>query len=257
MQVTADIKTRITAKLNEGIAKAAARYNVTIPFPTVVYKKRGTTAGTANYRTWTINLNPVLLVENTDKFIERTVPHELAHLICDLVYPHAHRPGRGVKRDVHGQYWKDIMRTLGVPSNEITRCHSYDVTNAKKKTSSYQYKCEGCGHVFTLGPKRHAKLQSNSRAYRHTACGQGNGQLTLVAAKPAASAPVAVAAKKERAPAAPAGSSKLDRCYGWYKHYKDAGTANLRQMCIAVFMQEVGMTKAGASTYYNTCQKMG
>ncbi len=253
--ITTEIRNRVTAKIQHGIDLAKRRYNVDIRMPTVVYTKRGTTAGTANYRTWTINLNPVLLVENTDKFIERTVPHELAHLICDLVYPHAHRPTRGVKRDVHGQYWKDIMRTLGVPSNEITRCHSYDVTNAKKKTSSYQYKCEGCGHVFTLGPKRHAKLQSNSRAYRHTACGQGNGQLTLVAAKPAASAPVAVAAKKERAPASTSGS-KLDRCYGWYKHYKDAGTANLRQMCIAVFMQEVGMTKAGASTYFQRCKEL-
>lgn len=98
--ITTEIRNRVTTKIQHGIDLAKRRYNVDIRMPTVVYTKRGTTAGTANYRTWTINLNPVLLVENTDKFIERTVPHELAHLICDLVYPHAHRPGRGVKRDV-------------------------------------------------------------------------------------------------------------------------------------------------------------
>ena len=254
--ITTEIRARVTTKIQHGIDLAKRRYNIEINMPTVVYKKRGTTAGTANYQTWTIDLNPVLLSENVDKFIERTVPHELAHLICDLVYPHAHRPVRGVKRDVHGSYWKDIMRTLGVPANEITRCHSYDTTNARKKTSSYQYKCDGCGHVFTLGPKRHAKLQTNARAYRHTACGQGSGTLTLVASKPATAVVAPPAAKKERAPAA-AGSTKLDRCYGWYKHYKDAGTVDLRQTCIAVFMQEVGMTKAGASTYYSACQKKG
>lgn len=259
MQVTAEIRTRVTTKIQHGIDLAKRRYNIEINMPTVVYKKRGTTAGVANYRTWTIDLNPVLLIENIDKFITRTVPHELAHLICDLVYPHAHRPGRGAKRDVHGSYWKDIMRTLGVPSHEITRCHSYDVSTVKRVSTrtSYAYKCITCNDDFSIGPKRHARLLADPNVLTCRRCGRTHGKLVLATTHTPAPAPVkAVAAKKKQAPVSP-GSSKLDRCYGWYKQYKDAGTENLRQMCIAVFMQEVGMTKAGASTYYNTCQKIG
>jgi SprT protein len=266
--LTTAIKQRVIDKLTAGIALANRRYGVTIPFPTVIYKKRGTTAGTANYRTWTIDLNPVLLTENVDQFIERTVPHELAHLITYKVYPQAYetevvrtRTGfRRTKRDVHGSYWQEVMRTLGVA--DIKRCHSYDVTNAKqrKNTTTYKYKCEGCGHEFNLSPQRHAKLVADPRAYRHTSCNSARRYLVpagtaTVAATPARPASPAPGARPAAKPAG-TGSSKIDRCYGWYKHYKDQGTANLRQMCIAVFIQEVGMTPAGAATYFSNCQKM-
>lgn len=261
MQVTADIKTRITAKLNEGIALAAARYNVTIPFPTVLYTKRGTTAGVASYRSWSVNFNPVLLMENVDKFITRTVPHELAHLICDRVHPHAHqrqlvRTATGwkhTKRDVHGAYWKEVMRAIGVPHHEITRCHDYDVSNAKRVTTraSYAYKCITCRSDFNLGPQRHAKLQRNPTALTCRRCGRTHGRLVL-AANELPSAP-AVVAPRVAAPAPAAAGTKLERCQAIYRRLQASGDLT-RAYAIEAFMCEVGMTKAGASTYYSKCR---
>ena len=254
MQVTADVKTRVQRKIAEGLDKARAAYNITLEVPTVVYKKRGTTAGTANYRTWTIDLNPVLLMENVDAFIERTVPHELAHLITDRVYPEAHtRRFRGEKREVHGPRWRSVMRTLGVADS--TRCHSYDTSSVKRSKTSYEYKCTVCGSTFSLGPKRHAKMLQSATAYRHTVCGS-HARIELVQTVQPARPAVAPVARPAAARKDTGTSTKMDRCYGWYKHYKDQNTVNLRQMCIAVFVQEVGMTPAGASTYYSMCQKI-
>ena len=65
MRVTNIVKARVTATLRECVAKANARYtNHTFKLLTVEYKKRGATAGTACDRTYTIDLNSVLLMEN-------------------------------------------------------------------------------------------------------------------------------------------------------------------------------------------------
>lgn len=262
MVVTAAVKARVQAKLAEGIAIAQRKYGVTIDSPTVVYKKRGTTAGTANYRTWTIDLNPVLLMENVDSFIARTVPHELAHLITDKVYPEAHatevvRTHRGLrrtKRDVHGQYWQSVMRALGA---DPSRCHSYDTTNSKirKTTTKHEYRCSGCGVVVAVGGRRHSALQSNPRAVYHQACGRSS-QLVPVRSVTVAPVQPARPAAAAKTPAAPATGTKMERCYAIYQQYKTQHTTNLRAFCIEAFILNVGMTKAGASTYYSNCQKM-
>lgn len=55
------------------------------PEPKLVYQQRGTAAGTAWLESYEIRLNPVLMMENQQAFIEEVVPHELAHL---LVWKH-------------------------------------------------------------------------------------------------------------------------------------------------------------------------
>jgi SprT protein len=262
MVVTAAVKARVQAKLAEGIAIAQRKYGVTIDSPTVVYKKRGTAAGTANYRTWTIDLNPVLLMENVDSFIARTVPHELAHLITDKVYPEAHsteivRTHRGLrrtKRDVHGQYWQSVMRALGA---DPSRCHSYDTTNSKihKTTTKHEYRCSGCGVVVAVGGRRHSALQSNPRAVYHQACGRSS-QLVPVRSVTVAPVQQARPAAAAKTPATPTAGSKLDRCRALYQQYKGLYTTDLRQQCIAAFVRDIGMTAAGASTYYSTCRNL-
>ena len=106
-------------KLTETLTKARQLFGRDFPAPRVTFDLRGRTAGTAQYSTNHIRFNDVLLRENEDAFVARTVPHEVAHLLAGQIY------GRGIRP--HGPEWKNVMRRLGlVPS----RCHTYDTTNS-------------------------------------------------------------------------------------------------------------------------------
>lgn len=256
--ITLDMKARIEAKLKQCIAIAENRYKITIPFPTVRYDLRGTTAGMAYYSQWMVKFNAILLIENFEEFLEDTVPHEIAHLITEKVYPEAHRRAWGGKSSPHGDQWKSVMRVLGA---DPSRCHSYDVTNARvRETASYEYQCQCCGEILKMGPKRHAKEQMMPGFYTHTSCGRARGKLVLVGSK----APVATvhvkpmstsATPKMPAPApktAPEAGSKLSKCYGIYKQHPTLSRKDMIQM----FVMMAGCTAAGASTYHATCKKM-
>lgn len=155
MLVSKELKQRVEAKIQECINIAEAHYDRTFPMPKITYTLRGTIAGTATDATYTINLNAVLLNENQQTFIDRTVVHEFAHLVDGIVNPETRERGYGRKRSVHGPSWKNIMIRFGA---EPSRCHTFDVSNCKtKNTSKHVWKC-GCGQgEIALGPKRHAK----------------------------------------------------------------------------------------------------
>lgn len=253
MNVTNAVRERVAKKLKECVGIFEAHYGVKFKrFPTVSYDLKGTTAGTANYVSWHIRLNPVLLMENVEDFLTRTVPHEFAHLACDQLYPEAHRPngagfrmyGARQKREVHGPKWQSIMRVLGA---DPSRCHSYDVANVKGKKASFTYQCTRCNNTFSLGPQRHAKLQRNPRAYT---C-KCRGELKLLVNR--APAPAAKPAAKQPEVKMPAAGTKQDRALALFKQYQSL--YNRTQM-IYVFVNELDMTPAGASTYYYNCVKL-
>ncbi len=62
-----------------------------------------------------IRLNPVLLLENSEAFIEEVVPHELAHL---LVWKHFGRVAP------HGKEWKWMMESVAGRSPPVVRISS-------------------------------------------------------------------------------------------------------------------------------------
>jgi SprT protein len=280
MQVAADIRARVTAKINECVAKINAAHSTVMPPITVAYDINSTRlGGEAHPSKMHLRFNPMYLNEHTDHYIAQTVPHEVAHLGVHHVRGSANRwvvRGSKVKRDIHGEAWKTMMALLGVPAD---RCHTYTTpagVTAGKPKSKYTYTCSVCGALIVLGPKKHAQMQRGARMW-HRGCSSGRlvfaasaGKVSYADARAQAAAPTprgpAPLAPAAPVPATPkrkvtprAGSSKLDRCYGWYCHYREAPDSprgSLRQLCIAVFVQEIGMTAAGASTYYNTCQKM-
>lgn len=126
-------------KLNETLAKARQLFGRDFPAPRVTFDLRGRTAGMAHYTQNLIRLNDVLLRENGDAFVARTVPHEVAHLLAHQIYGHGIRP--------HGPEWKNVMRRLGlVPS----RCHSYDTTNAvTRRVEKFSMFCACQEHKVT------------------------------------------------------------------------------------------------------------
>jgi SprT protein len=69
-----------------------------------------------------------------DEFLSRTVPHEMAHILQFIHYPHS-KP--------HGREWDQFCRVL--TGATMPRCHSYDVTGIKRtrKVKKYLFAC-GC-----------------------------------------------------------------------------------------------------------------
>jgi len=99
-----------------------------------------TTAGRASYSNTTIELNPALqsLPEAIDE-IERTLLHELAHLIA-----HA-RTKKGRRISAHGPEWRQACIDLGIPDE--SRCHTLDLAPRRRIAKKYAYQCPACRQV--------------------------------------------------------------------------------------------------------------
>lgn len=248
--ITTEITNRVSDKIEQCYQIVERAYNRKFPRCSVAYDVRGTVGGMAMYRANLVRFNPVLLSENVDAFISRTVPHEVAHLVTKAVFPYA---------SAHGREWKSVMVTLGA---DPTRCHDYDVTNAQVKTKTkYHYTCGCADKAVIVSAVIHNRIQ-RGRTYTCRTCRhpvrffQTIGQVNYKQAHQQAQdrefvSPANQAADRKQAVKAPRAGTKLDMCYKTYKTYKHD-----RKLCIAIFIQEHDCTKAGANTYWSTCQKM-
>lgn len=150
------LENQVIDKIDEIYDIAEKAFNRSFPSPGIKFKKRGKVAGTANYGSNTLNFNIVLLRENTEQFINQTVPHECAHLIAHQVYDNEYR-----KIKPHGREWKTVMMLLGANPK---RCHNYDTSNSTiYRKTRYIYKCNCREHV--IGPTRHKRAQIGTRYY--------------------------------------------------------------------------------------------
>ena len=143
----------LTEATTNWLNKANQIFGQTFPMPTISLHLRGGTAGKANASKWLIKYNPELYVRNKQDFVDRTVPHELAHLISRRLYGN-------IKS--HGREWKTVMMKLGI--EEITRCHNYDISGIKKtRNRPYVYTC-GCKE-FHLTQLLHNKILRGQRRW--------------------------------------------------------------------------------------------
>ncbi|KGQ59630.1 SprT family zinc-dependent metalloprotease [Gallibacterium anatis] len=141
---------QVNRKLTQCLLLAERHFNCTFVRPAVNYKLRGVKAGVAYLQQWEIRLNPILLLENDQRFIEQVVPHELAHL---LVYQQFGR----VKP--HGIEWQHLMQNVfGVPAE--TR-HQFEVKSVQGQTFPYQCACQ----THHLTARRHQKIQQQGIQY--------------------------------------------------------------------------------------------
>ena len=263
MRVTNKVKADVTRRIEECIVIANKKYGRTFDFPTVKYTKRGTTAGTANDGTYTINLNPVLLMENLDTFIDRTVVHEFAHLVDGLVNSWTRdtsirMTSRGysrTKRTVHGPSWKAIMVLSGA---DPSRCHSYDVTNARVKgrrahaAPKHIWKCGCGGGEIKLTAKNHKKQLAAAPGYGYYARGhtvRRCGKYSHFGLEGAELKPMPLPRAADAPKPKPrTGTTKLDKCRRvWNPDHTRAAN-------IVAFIEE-GCTPAGAATYYAKIKK--
>jgi len=71
-------------------------------------------------------LNGPLFLANKEKYHNETIPHEVAHLFQNVLYP---------KDSTHGIGWQKLMRLVGLSPK---RCHNYDITVA---VVTFKYIC--------------------------------------------------------------------------------------------------------------------
>jgi SprT protein len=246
--LTTTQKQQIAEKIEACFVTCEARFNRTFRRPSVKYALRGTTAGTAHPGKWELNFHPVLAAENWEDYINNTVPHEVAHLIdydvyrrdAELAARQSMFRGRRQKRSIHGPTWKSIMRILGC---DPSRCHSYDTSGVARRKTRHNYHCT-CGHVWELGPKYHKNIQTGARQYRCTKC---KSQLTAAMFRGIPTKPASPPkSKATAAPRAPAPGSKIE---GAVKIVRE-NTLRDRGIVITKIMNELGMSYAGAQTYY-------
>lgn len=284
--VPQEVKTRVEQKILDCIAIAESEYGRTFDFPKIRYDLRGKTAGWAKCWNNEINLNSVLLMENLDSFIERTVVHEFAHIVDGIMNPETRetnvtftRTGRirRTKRSVHGPTWKAIMRMFGA---DPSRCHSYDVSNAtvKKSTRAKHVWVCGCGEAkMKLGAKRHQRQLKSAPFYMRGHTVRRCGKYSYLGVEGAELKPMPLF-KTERPKPAPVdlpkaadapkptvnlgevtalealskGLNKRELAMAIYKLRN--GDVD-RQGMIKLFMEHLDMSKAGASTYYYNTKK--
>jgi len=144
---------KLVAATIQSVEKAGEVLGNKFPVPHVVFNLRGTTAGMAySYGagfTPLIRYNLGIAKENLEAFLDRTVPHEVSHIVANRYFG---------KNCGHKQEWKWVMRE--VYGKEPSRCHQYDVkAHRARRTFIHIYKC-GCGEC-KVGTKHHNIIQQS------------------------------------------------------------------------------------------------
>jgi SprT protein len=151
-QVPPNLRHQCQARI-EACWSIAKEKGISPPLPTLSFDLRGKTAGKAYLTKNHIQLNPILLIENEQSFIARTVGHEAAHLIA------RHQFGLGIQG--HGPEWATVMGWLG---QEASRCHSFDTKNASVIQKPFTYSCD-CTPARFFSKRRHLKLMTSPRSF--------------------------------------------------------------------------------------------
>ncbi|MBV4414370.1 SprT family zinc-dependent metalloprotease [Enterobacteriaceae bacterium YMB-R22] len=156
LRIPVAVQQAIMRSLRGKLMLACQQLERDYPEPKITFDQRGCAAGTAWPHNNEIRLNPILLMENQQAFIDEVVPHELAHL---LVWQHFGRVAP------HGKEWKWMMETvLGVPAR---RTHRFAMDSLARKTFPYRCKCQD--HQLTV--RRHNRVQRGEAEYHCIHCG--------------------------------------------------------------------------------------
>ena len=127
------------------------------------FYQTGTSAGQCRIvdsQAITLRFNIAIAKNQPEDFIEKTVPHEIAHAVTWLCFPGA-KP--------HGVEWKSVMRQLG--QEQPKRCHDYDTGQVQRRTQRrWNYLCACQQHQLTT--VRHNRVQNKRAQYHCKQCGQ-------------------------------------------------------------------------------------
>lgn len=153
----------VATKIAECLARAEEHYGQEFDCPAPDFTLRGKRAGYVEHHRRTfeftkLRFNDSLLRQNLDDFIERTVPHEIAHIISITIY---HDEGGG-----HGHRFREVCAVLGMIDD--TQFHDYDVA---EQCGRIKHQCTGCSMVITVNRIIKGRIRRRTHTYRCQACG--------------------------------------------------------------------------------------
>jgi len=156
-----ELRTKVEKKLLACLEIARAHYKrPDLVMPEIRWDVKNTDGGRANHVGNYVRFNLILCVENEEKFLDTTVPHELAHCIAGTLFYAKILAETGKKMRPHGKEWKEVMSVLQTPP---AVCHTYDVTSIQKpKRRKRGSKLRGAEadllvHRLTIAAKRMPK----------------------------------------------------------------------------------------------------
>lgn len=118
-------------------------FNISMSYPVVKLNQRGKAAGTAYLMRNEVRFNYHMYCQNPQLFVDRVVPHEIAHLIVYHLYGNTVRP--------HGKQWQNVMQDVfGVPAE---RTHNFTPA-PPKNVFTYQCACQ----THELSIRRHKRI---------------------------------------------------------------------------------------------------
>ena len=106
-----------------------------------------------------IRYNSFIFSKYFDDNFTTTIPHEVAHYICDVIY--------GLKNiKPHGKEWKGIMQAFGANASVTA---NYDLSGIPlKKQTLFTYQCDCREHQ--LSSIRHNKIKKHDYQYLCKTC---------------------------------------------------------------------------------------
>lgn len=193
----------------------------------------------------TLRFNPEAIINFNHDTTTNTIPHEVAHLVCFV------KPSLGRN---HDRGWKAVCRRLG---GDDSRTHEMELTNGR---DVYRYEYNVNGTIVLAGPKHHKRIQAVEASMSTFSIKRTGERLNrdhyvraLVNGKPVETVNNSVESTPiQRAASNPSTHSRsrniTKRQQAEYISIKNPNAS--RQELIALFMSELNMSKAGASTYY-------
>lgn len=145
------------------VEKAATIFDQSFKSIEVRFDLRGRTSGMfcAQGKQYWIRYNPWIFEKHYDESLAITVPHEVAHYVCHLLY------GKGRKRPKpHGREWKSIMSEFGIAANATCKLDISDLPQKRLKRFSYECSCNN--HQLTS--IRHNRIVRGLSSYMCPKC---------------------------------------------------------------------------------------
>jgi SprT protein len=162
MKVSRELQNRVTTLVNKLMTQFLGD---SVPKVSIGYRVDMKRAAGIAYRSHNrIELNIQLLLANTELFFERTIPHEVCHIVQWILYPKA--------KQAHGPEWRKLMSGIGAVASTY---HSYDISVSMDSSYKlYRYVCSaGCidkGITHSMTKIMHGKI-SKGQNRACTKCG--------------------------------------------------------------------------------------